>query len=62
MKTSLYPLSQSEMLYDQLVAVQVTATLVVVQNGDHSFEGSSASMTWDEIIDTIADFFDQHLK
>jgi len=63
-KDILVPLSQSEVLYDRLVAAQVTATLVVVQNGAHSFEAKGGPMTptWDEIIDTIADFFDRHLK
>jgi dipeptidyl aminopeptidase/acylaminoacyl peptidase len=63
-KDILVPLSQSEVLYDRLVAAQVPATLVVVQNGAHSFkaEGGPMTPTWDEIIDTIADFFDRHLK
>jgi dipeptidyl aminopeptidase/acylaminoacyl peptidase len=63
-KDILVPLSQSEVLYDRLVAAQVPATLVVVQNGTHGFsaEGGPMTPTWNEIIDTIAEFFDQHLK
>lgn len=58
----LVPLSQAEILYDQLVAAQVPATLVVVQNASHYLTGTDASMTLEEIVDMIADFFDQHLK
>ena len=61
-KDILVPLSQAEMLYSQLVAVQVPAILVVVQNASHDLTGSDASMTLEEIVDMIADFFDQHLK
>jgi len=63
-KDILVPLSQSEVLYDRLIAAQVPATLVVVQNGTHGFraEGGPMTPTWNEIIDTIADFFDLHLK
>ena len=63
-KDILVPLSQSEVLYDRLVAAQVPVTMVVVQNGAHGFraEGGPMTPTWGEIIDTIADFFDRHLK
>jgi dipeptidyl aminopeptidase/acylaminoacyl peptidase len=56
------PLSQAEILYNQLVATEVPATLVVVQNASHYLTGTDASMTLEEIVDMIADFFDQHLK
>jgi acetyl esterase/lipase len=58
----LVPLSQAEILYNQLVAAQVSATLVVVQNASHYLTGTDVSMTLEEIVDMIADFFDQHLK
>lgn len=55
------PVSQAEILYDRLVAVQVPATLVVVENAGHDLTGTNASMALEEIVDMIADFFDQHL-
>jgi len=58
----LVPVSQAEILYNQLVDAQVPASLVVVQNAGHDLTGNDASMTLDEIVDMIADFFDQHLK
>ena len=63
-KDTLVRLSQSEILYERLVAAEIPATLVVVKNGAHGFraEGSPMTPTWDSIIDMIADFFDQHLK
>jgi len=63
-KDTLVPLSQSEILYDKLLAAQVSATLVVVKNGGHGFgaEGGPIAPSWGEIIDTISDFFAQHLK
>jgi len=61
---ALVPLSQSEMLYDALATAGVPATLVVVKNGGHGFMAVGGRMTpdWREIIYTIADFFDKHLK
>ena len=63
-KDTLVPLSQSELLYNELVAAGVPATLVIVRKAAHGFrpEGGSINPPWDEIVETIVNFFDEHLK
>jgi dipeptidyl aminopeptidase/acylaminoacyl peptidase len=58
------PLSQSQILYERLIAPGVPATLVVVKNGGHGFTptGGAISPSRPEITDMVADFFDKHLK
>ncbi len=63
-KDTVVPLSQSQILYQSLIAVGVPATLVVVKNGDHGLGdvGGPISPTRNEISATVADFFESHLK
>ena len=63
-KDNVVPLSQSQILYDRLLAAGVPATLVVVKNGGHGFSavGGAMSPSRSEITSIIADFFDKHLK
>jgi len=63
-KDALVPLRQSEILHDRLLAAGVPATPIVVKNGTHGFgaQGGRVTPTWEEIIDIIADFFDQNLN
>lgn len=60
----LVPPSQSQILYDRLVAASVPATLVFVENAGHGFApvGGSTSPTRQELTRMIADFFDRYLK
>jgi acetyl esterase/lipase len=63
-KDTLVPLSQSQVLYQRLLAAGVTVTLVVVQNGEHGFRpvGGAISPTRTEITGAGADFFESRLK
>lgn len=63
-KDTVVPLNQSQMLYQNLTAAGVPATLVVVKNGDHGFgpAGGEISPSRTEITATAADFFESHLK
>lgn len=58
------PLSQSQSLYDHLVAAGVTADLVVVKDAGHGFRpmGEEIIPSRDEISEMIASFFDRWLK
>ncbi|MBI3952209.1 MAG: alpha/beta hydrolase [Acidobacteria bacterium] len=60
----LVPPSQSQLLYDRLIAAGVPATLVLVKNAGHGFApvGGPISPTRPELTRMIADFFDRHLK
>jgi acetyl esterase/lipase len=56
---------QSELLHNKLIAANVPATLVIVKNGAHGFRPAGQdpiSPSIQEIVITIADFFDKHLK
>jgi acetyl esterase/lipase len=63
-KDEVVPLSQSQILYDRLVAGGVPVTLVVVKNGGHGFTptGGPISPSRSEITKMIANFFDRCLK
>ncbi len=63
-KDTVVPLSQSQLLYQSLIAAGVPATLVVVKNGDHGFGpvGGPISPTRTEITANAADFFESHLQ
>ncbi|MBE7532017.1 MAG: alpha/beta hydrolase [Chloroflexi bacterium] len=50
------PVAQSKILHERLTAVGVPATLVIVQNGDHSLGGANATPTQAEINEMIAAF------
>ncbi|HRQ41979.1 MAG TPA: alpha/beta hydrolase [Chloroflexota bacterium] len=55
-KDGVVPLAQSEILHERLTAVGVPATLVVVQNGDHSLGGANATPTRAQINEIINAF------
>jgi acetyl esterase/lipase len=63
-KDTVVPLSQSQILYDRMVAGGVTAVLVIVKNAGHGFvpAGGVISPSRSEITNTVADFFDKYLK
>lgn len=63
-KDALVPLSQSQILYDRLIATGVPATLVIVKNAGHGFvpTGGTPSPSRAELARMMADFFDKHLK
>ncbi len=58
------PVTQSQLLYDRLVAGGVPAIFVPVHNAGHGFNaiGGPISPTYAEIAKTILGFFDQHLR
>jgi acetyl esterase/lipase len=60
----LVPPSQSQLLYDRLIAAGLPATLVMVRNAGHSFApvGGPISPTRAELTRMVADFLDRHLK
>jgi len=62
-KDEIVPLEQSQVLYDLLIANDVPAELIVVENGGHGFGASSKlNPTRVEIIQRIADFFVETLQ
>jgi dipeptidyl aminopeptidase/acylaminoacyl peptidase len=60
----LVPPLQSQLLYDQLKAAGVPATLVMVQNAGHGFQpvGGEPDPGLRELVRMVVDFFDQYLK
>ena len=60
----LVPISQSEILYNRLIAEGVPATLVIVENAGHGFTptGGVIDPSRVEITKMVGDFFDQYLK
>jgi len=63
-KDDVVPLQVSEKLAGLLKAAGISATLVVVKNGDHMFrpQGGPISPTRADMTRMMADFFDQHLR
>ena len=60
----LVPISQSEILYNRLIAEGVPATLVIVENAGHGFApvGGVIDPSRVEITKMVGDFFDRYLK
>ena len=60
----LVPVSQSQILYDALLAKGIPATLVIVENAGHGFApvGGAINPSRSEITGMVADFFDEYLK
>ena len=58
------PVSQSEILYDRLMASRVPAMLVIVENAGHGFApaGGIIDPSRTEITKMVGDFFDRYLK
>jgi acetyl esterase/lipase len=63
-KDETVPEEQSQILYDQLTAAGVPATLVIVKNAGHGFvpTGGELDPSLNEMRDMVNDFFDQYLK
>jgi acetyl esterase/lipase len=63
-KDETVPLEQSQVLYDQLTAAGVPATLVIVHNAGHGFApvGGDLNPSLDEMRSMVVDFFGQYLK
>lgn len=63
-KDSLVPPSQSQALYDRLVAAGVPAELVMVRNAGHGFKpsGGKPSPSRAEITRMMVEFFNQYLR
>ena len=62
-KDRVVPASQSQMLYDKLIAAGAPATLVMVKNADHGFvpSGGPISPTLGELRTIIQDFLDGNI-
>ena len=60
----LVPYEQSQLMYDRLVQMNVSAQLVIVKNADHSFTApdGTATPTLAEINQIILDFLAKYLK
>lgn len=56
------PVEQSQILHERLTAAGVPATLVIVENGDHSLQGENTTPTQAEINDIISTFLVENLK
>ena len=58
------PYSQSLILHEALLRAGVSSTLVPVKNAGHGFrpDGGEISPDREEIIRTVGEFFDRHLK
>lgn len=56
------PLSQSQLLYDAMIAGGMQAELVVVQGGDHGFTNPNTTPNREEIIALFMEFFEKTLK
>jgi acetyl esterase/lipase len=56
------PLEQSRRLFDKLKHADVDATLIVVKNGGHGGWSADNEPSLSEIRDTVAAFFETHLK
>lgn len=56
------PLSQSQLLYDAMIAGGMQVELIVVQGGDHGFTNPNTIPNREEIIALFMDFFEKTLK
>jgi acetyl esterase/lipase len=54
--------NQAEVFFDKLKAVGVPARLIMVKNGTHGLGDPNIDPSRQELVQTIADFFDQYLK
>jgi len=63
-KDAVVPITQSQILQDDLIAGGVKSTFVTVHNGGHGFGaiGGPISPTYREIYQLIDGFFDQYLR
>lgn len=56
------PLSQSQLLYEAMIAAGMQAELVIVKGGDHGFSDPNTTPNREEIIAMIVTFFGERLK
>jgi len=56
------PIEQSRILFAKLKDAGVDATMIVVKNGNHGGWTANVEPTLSEIRDTVASFFETHLK
>jgi acetyl esterase/lipase len=61
-KDPLVPIAQSEKFYEALKKAGVDATFIRVKDGGHGFSRSGIEPTWAEIMKSVREFFDRHLK
>lgn len=63
-KDDVVSLQQSQVLFERLTSVGVTASLLIVKNSGHVFTpiGGAICPTRTQITDSIVNFFDQYLK
>lgn len=54
--------NQAEVFFDKLKAAGVPARLIMVKNGTHGLATPNIDPSRDELVQTIADFFDSYLK
>lgn len=54
--------NQAEVFFDKLKATGVPARLIIVKNGTHGLATPDIDPSREELVQTIADFFDQYLK
>lgn len=54
--------NQAEVFFDKLKATGVPARLIIVKNGTHGLATPDIDPSRDELVQTIADFFDQYLR
>ena len=58
----LVPVEQSRHFYEALRAAGVPATLIIVKGGAHGLNNPGIAPTKPELVKTIGDFFDRHLR
>jgi hypothetical protein len=56
------PISQSQLLYDQLVMAGVLAKLVEVKNGTQGFGGGDINPAREELTAMVVNFFNEYLS
>jgi acetyl esterase/lipase len=56
------PPEQAKILYERLTAAGVDAKLIMVKNGRHGLNSADIEPTKPELVKTIGDFFDAHLR
>ncbi|MGQ9454956.1 MAG: alpha/beta hydrolase fold domain-containing protein [Armatimonadota bacterium] len=58
----LVPISQAEKLYEALKKAGLDVTFIRVKNAGHGFVKEGIEPTWADIMKSVREFFDRHLK
>lgn len=58
----LVPISQAEKLYEALKKAGVEVTFIRVKNAGHGFAKAGIEPNWADIMKSVREFFDRHLK